>query len=66
MGGLDQKLDQRALKDEILQYDATTTLELGKFIPKKVNIALPFSAQYSSGTRTPQYDPNDTDVKLIN
>lgn len=62
-GGLDQKLDQRAL-DEILQYDATTTLELGKFIPKKVNIALPFSAQYSSGTRTPQYDPNDTDVKL--
>ena len=31
-GGLDQKLEDRAI-EEVVQYDATTNLELGKFLP---------------------------------
>ncbi|MBK9960052.1 MAG: cell surface protein SprA [Saprospiraceae bacterium] len=62
-GGIDQRLAERSL-EKIQQYDATTTLELGKFLPKKANIVIPFSAQYSQGTKTPEFDPNDLDVKL--
>ncbi len=62
-GGIDERLNDRSL-DDIKQVDATTSLDLGKFIPKSVNISLPFTAQYSVATRTPEFDPNDLDVKL--
>ncbi|MBK9270664.1 MAG: cell surface protein SprA [Saprospiraceae bacterium] len=62
-GSVDQRLLDRSL-EKITQIDATTTLELGKFLPQKWNIAVPFSAQFSNATRTPEYDPNDLDVKV--
>ncbi|MBK8482828.1 MAG: cell surface protein SprA [Saprospiraceae bacterium] len=62
-GGIDQKLAQRAT-DETKQIDATVNLALDKFIPEKIGIRLPFSAQVSHITKTPEYDPNHTDIKL--
>ncbi|MDQ3141263.1 MAG: cell surface protein SprA [Bacteroidota bacterium] len=62
-GGIDQKLSDRA-NAEVILYDVTGTVELGKFLPKKTGIRIPFTSQYSIAHRTPEYDPNDTDVKL--
>ncbi|NOT36861.1 MAG: cell surface protein SprA [Saprospiraceae bacterium] len=62
-GGIDQRLNDRSL-DEIKQLDATTSLDLGKFLPKSASISLPFTAQYSVAESRPEYDANDRDVKL--
>lgn len=62
-GGIDQKLQQRS-REEVLQYDLSTTLELGKFLPEKSGIKIPVYAQYSSTIKTPQYDPYDLDLEL--
>ncbi len=62
-GSLEQKVAQRA-REEVLQYDAATSLELGKFLPEKSGIKIPFYAQYSNTTRTPEYDPYDLDIPL--
>ncbi|MFM8489939.1 MAG: hypothetical protein ACKOCH_26670, partial [Bacteroidota bacterium] len=39
-------------------------LELGKFLPEKVGLKLPFYAQYSNITKNPEYDPYDLDIRL--
>lgn len=62
-GGIDQRLNDRSL-EEIKQVDATTSLDLGKFLPKSSGISLPFTAQYSVAERRPEFDANDRDVKL--
>lgn len=62
-GGIDKKLDDRA-KEETKQIDAAMNIALDKFLPDNWGLRLPLSIQYSIATRTPEYDPNDTDVKL--
>ncbi len=62
-GGIDQRLTDRSLED-IKQLDATTSIDLGKFLPKSSGISLPFTAQYSVAEKRPEYDANDKDVKL--
>jgi cell surface protein SprA len=60
-GSLEQRVAQRA-KEELLQYDLATTIELGKFLPKSSGIRLPFFAQYSKTVKTPQFDPFQLDI----
>mgnify|MGYP000576629399 CR=1 FL=1 len=62
-GGIEQKLIQRQ-REEVIQYDVSTNLELGKLLPEKTGIKVPFYAQYSNTTRNPEYDPYDLDIKL--
>lgn len=62
-GGIEQKLIQRQ-REEVIQYDLSTNLELGKLLPEKTGIKIPFYAQYSNITRNPEYDPYDLDIKL--
>ena len=62
-GAIDQKLDERA-KESVFQFDASAGLELGKFFGDDAGIRIPFYAQYSTTTRTPQYDPIDLDLDL--
>lgn len=62
-GAIDQKVQQRA-RESVYGYDIATTLELGKFFPENWGIRLPFYAQISNTTRTPEYDPYDLDIKL--
>jgi cell surface protein SprA len=62
-GSIEEKLAQRQ-REEILQFDISTNIELGKLLPEKSGIKIPFYAQYSNVTRTPEYDPYDLDIKL--
>jgi cell surface protein SprA len=62
-GSIEQKLIQRQ-REEVIQYDLSTNLELGKFLPDKFGIKIPFYAQHSNVTRNPEYDPYDLDIKL--
>jgi cell surface protein SprA len=62
-GALDQQLQQRS-REEIMQFDISTNLELGKFFPKEWGIQLPFYAQMSEAISNPQFDPYDLDLTL--
>ncbi|MEO7175065.1 MAG: cell surface protein SprA [Saprospiraceae bacterium] len=62
-GALDQKVAQRS-REEVIGYDVSTNFELGKFLPEKSGIKVPFYAQYSNVTKIPEYDPYDLDLNL--
>ncbi len=62
-GGIDQSVYQRQ-REDILGYDLTTNLEIGKFFPKSLGIKIPFYAQYSVAQRSPLFDPYDEDVEF--
>lgn len=62
-GSIEEKLALRQ-REEVIQYDVSTNIELGKLLPEKSGIKLPFYAQYSNTTRVPEYDPYDLDIKL--
>lgn len=62
-GSIEEKLSQRQ-REEVIQYDISANLELGKFLPEKVGLKLPFYAQYSNITKNPEFDPYDLDIRL--
>ena len=62
-GTIDQSINERALSNTT-QLDAATNLELGKLLPKKAGLSIPFYGSYSRSISTPQYDPYDLDIKL--
>lgn len=62
-GTLEDRITERR-QDYLLAYDASTNLELGRFLPKKSGIRIPFYAGISQSVSTPKYDPYDTDVLL--
>lgn len=60
-GSLESKLNDRQ-KENITQYDVSTSLEFGKFFPQKTGISLPLYFGYSESFTNPQYNPLDPDV----
>lgn len=62
-GALDQRLQERN-REELIDYDIATSLELGKFLPSQWNVRIPFYAQYLKSISNPEYHPFDSDVKL--
>ena len=62
-GSLDQRLLERS-RDEIYQYDVSTSLQVGKLLPKFLPLSLPFFASYSKSVKTPQFDPYQRDLKV--
>ena len=62
-GGLEENVSERARESEF-GYDIATNLELGKFLPEKSGIRIPFYAQYTYTEIKPEYDPFDKDVTL--
>ena len=62
-GQIEQKIDQRA-KDDLYQYSASTNLELGKLLPVKWGIRLPFYGGITQSFSTPEYDPYQGDIKV--
>ena len=62
-GTIDQNINQRSL-DKNTQFDAATNLELGKLLPRKAGLSIPFYASISQTTSTPEFDPYDLDIKL--
>ncbi|WP_240312795.1 cell surface protein SprA [Flavihumibacter solisilvae] len=62
-GNLDQRVNERS-RETFTQFDAATSLELGKLLPAKAGVSIPVYAGYSQTVLTPEYDPYDLDVKL--
>ncbi|HEY8396487.1 MAG TPA: cell surface protein SprA, partial [Flavihumibacter sp.] len=62
-GNLEQRVNERS-RENFTQFDAATSLELGKLLPEKAGISIPVYAGYSQTVLTPEYDPYDLDVKL--
>lgn len=61
-GQVDMQVDER-YRSKFVSYDLSANLELGKFLPQKANIRLPFFGSISQGFRTPQYDPYQLDIE---
>jgi cell surface protein SprA len=60
-GNIDQKLQQRQ-RNNFYQYDANTNLAVGKLLPRRWGVQLPFFVGYSESISNPQYNPYDLDV----
>lgn len=62
-GSIDKKVNERSM-EQVIQYDLSSNLELGKFFPEKAGIRIPVYMGYSENRIRPQYDPLDPDIKL--
>jgi len=62
-GSLEQGPQERS-REDIQQYDIVTNMNLGKLLPKKWGINLPFNYGIAEETITPEYDPFNQDIKL--
>ena len=62
-GTLEQRVNER-YRDNFVQFDVATNLELGKLLPKKAAMSIPVFASYSQSVSTPEYDPYDLDIRL--
>ena len=62
-GSIDKKVNERS-KEQIVNYDLSSSLELGKFFPDKIGMRLPVYAGFSEIRIKPQYNPLDPDVPL--
>ncbi len=62
-GALEQGPNERS-REDIKQYNVVTNLSLGKLMPKKWGINLPFNYAVGEETITPEYDPFNQDIRL--
>ena len=62
-GSIDKKVNERS-KEQIVKYDLSSTVELGKFFPEKIGVRLPVYVGYSETRIKPQYNPLDPDILL--
>lgn len=62
-GSLEQGPNERS-REDIQQYDIVTNLNLGKLLPKKWGVNLPFNYGIGEETITPEYDPFNQDIRL--
>lgn len=62
-GSIEKKVNERS-KEQIIKYDLSSTLELGKFFPEKAGVRLPVYVGFSETRIRPQYNPLDPDIFL--
>ncbi|MBF6653397.1 cell surface protein SprA [Flavobacterium columnare] len=62
-GSIEQKPNERS-REDMWQYDLVTNVSLGKLLPKKWGVNLPFNYAIGEQTITPEYDPLYQDLKL--
>ena len=62
-GTLEQRVNERS-KEDYLQYDLSTNLDLGKLMPRGAGLQLPLYAGISKTISTPQFDPYYLDILL--
>jgi len=62
-GNLEDGPQQRSRSDT-KQYNFTSNLNIGKVMPKKWHLNLPFNYGVGEEVITPQYDPQNPDIKL--
>ncbi len=62
-GALEEGPNERS-REDIQQYNLVTNVNLGKLLPKKWGVTLPFNYAVGEETITPEYDPYNQDIKL--
>ncbi|MCF8391491.1 MAG: cell surface protein SprA, partial [Bacteroidales bacterium] len=62
-GSIDQTVQERD-QEQVLQYDLSGNLNLGKFFPDKLGVSIPMYAGYSESMINPEYNPMDPDILL--
>ena len=62
-GALEQGPQERS-KEDMKQYNIITNLSLGKLLPKKWGVNLPFNYAVGEEIVTPEYDPFNQDIRL--
>ena len=62
-GALEEGPQERS-REDAQQYNIVTNLSLGKLLPKKWGINLPFNYAVGEETITPEYDPFNQDIRL--
>ncbi len=62
-GSVEQGPQERS-REENIQYSLVTNIGLGKLLPKKWGINLPFNYAIGEETITPEYDPYNQDIRL--
>ncbi len=62
-GGVQSKIQERT-REETLEYDVSTNLNLDKFIPGNTGVKIPMYASYERRKVTPHFDPLDPDIPL--
>lgn len=62
-GGLEESVSQRRDND-LYQYNITTNVEAGRFLPDAVKLKAPIYYSYSKERTVPRYNPLDTDMTL--
>ncbi|CAM3793241.1 cell surface protein SprA [Flavobacterium cucumis] len=62
-GALEQGPNERS-REDVFQYDIVTNISLGKLLPKKWGINLPFNYAVGEETITPKFDPLNQDIEL--
>lgn len=62
-GSLEQGPNERS-REDVFQYDIVTNVNLGKLLPKKWGINLPFNYGVGEETITPKFDPFYQDIQL--
>ena len=62
-GSIEKKVSERD-RETTLQYDISSTLQMGQFIPEKVGIKIPMYIGYSEIVKKPQYNPLDGDILM--
>ena len=62
-GSLEQGPNERS-REDLFQYNLVTNLSIGKLLPKKWGINLPFNYAVGEETITPEYDPFNQDIRL--
>jgi cell surface protein SprA len=62
-GSLEQGPNERS-REDLFQYNIVTNLSIGKLLPKKWKVNLPFNYAIGEETITPEYDPFNQDIRL--
>jgi cell surface protein SprA len=62
-GALEQGPNERS-REDVFQYDIVTNVNLGKLLPKKWGVNLPFNYGVGEETITPKFDPFYQDIEL--
>ena len=60
-GSIEKKVNERS-KEQVLKYDLSSTVELGKFFPEEAGVRLPVYVGYSETRIKPQFNPLDPDI----
>ena len=62
-GSIEKKVNERD-RETTLAYDASSTVQLGRFIPDKIGLKVPMYVGYSEEIKKPQYNPLDPDILM--